>query len=201
MGEQYGGANFWKTILQGDALVTTCYYTSTSKGDNVTLGGFSIKDEMCVNYIHYYPATNLELCKSAVSEQALTDFFQYMRELVIEYSYTSVAYCFTFYFHTIKSSESQIGVNPGGARSHNYRTIEWTKPRVDQLFQLYTQSPLSMSCNHSDGSHFPGNWEGVESTKFELIAPNHEKRCQRDERFRSLEMGECGYLGDAECIY
>lgn len=63
-------------FLKGDALVTTCYYT-TKGYENATLGGFSIQDEMCVNYIQYYPATKLELCKSAVSEKTLEDFFKF----------------------------------------------------------------------------------------------------------------------------
>lgn len=66
-------------ILKGDALVTTCYYNTVGK-DNCTLGGFSISDEMCVNYIHYYPATKLEVCKSSVSEETLENYFVYMKK-------------------------------------------------------------------------------------------------------------------------
>lgn len=66
-------------VLPGDALVTTCYY-DTRGYKNATLGGFSISDEMCVNYIHYYPSTKLEVCKSSISEQSLHDYFEYMRE-------------------------------------------------------------------------------------------------------------------------
>lgn len=50
------------------------------KRRNVTLGGFGITDEMCVNYIHYYPHTDLEVCKSSISDQALRTYFKYMRE-------------------------------------------------------------------------------------------------------------------------
>lgn len=69
------------TSLQGDALVTTCYY-NTLADKNATLGGFSISDEMCVNYIHYYPATKLEVCKSSVSEETLENYFIYMKRWV-----------------------------------------------------------------------------------------------------------------------
>lgn len=58
-------------------MVTTCYY-DTEAYKNTTLGGFSLSDEMCVNYIQYYPATKLELCKSAVSEKTLANYFRYM---------------------------------------------------------------------------------------------------------------------------
>lgn len=47
-------------IFQGDSLITTCTYNTVNR-DNVTLGGFAISDEMCVNYIHYYPNARLEV--------------------------------------------------------------------------------------------------------------------------------------------
>ena len=33
----------------------------------------------CVNYVHYYPRTELELCKSSVAEQPLHSYFQYLQ--------------------------------------------------------------------------------------------------------------------------
>jgi dopamine beta-monooxygenase len=47
---------------------------------NMTVGGFAISDEMCVNYIHYYPRTHLEVCKSSVSAKSLREYFQFMKE-------------------------------------------------------------------------------------------------------------------------
>ncbi|RUS80448.1 hypothetical protein EGW08_011817 [Elysia chlorotica] len=41
-------------------------------------GGFSISDEMCVNYIHYYPKTDLEVCKSSVETKALDTFLFFL---------------------------------------------------------------------------------------------------------------------------
>lgn len=38
-------------------------------------GGFGILEEMCVNYVHYYPQTQLELCKSAVDAGFLRKYF------------------------------------------------------------------------------------------------------------------------------
>lgn len=39
-------------------------------------GGFGILEEMCVNYVHYYPRTDLELCKSAVDDGYLQKYFR-----------------------------------------------------------------------------------------------------------------------------
>lgn len=65
--------------IKGDALLTTCWFDSTEKV-NVSLGGFSISDEMCVNYVHYFPRINLEVCKSSVSWQALRNYFKFVNE-------------------------------------------------------------------------------------------------------------------------
>ena len=56
----------------------SCEY-STMERDNVTVGGFSISDEMCVNYVHYYPETSLEVCKSSVDTEALVNYFDFMK--------------------------------------------------------------------------------------------------------------------------
>ena len=58
-------------------IVTSCLYDTNGR-NKTTLGGLGIKDEMCVGYLHYYPATKLSVCKSSVSEdsiKALSRFF------------------------------------------------------------------------------------------------------------------------------
>ncbi|KAH8298583.1 hypothetical protein KR018_001740 [Drosophila ironensis] len=165
-------------VLPGDALVTTCYY-NTLQDKTAALGGFSISDEMCVNYIHYYPATKLEVCKSSVSEETLENYFIYM-----------------------KRKEHQHGVHLNGARSSNYRSVEWSQPRVDQLYTMYIQEPLSMQCNRSDGTRFEGHsWEGVVPTPVQIRIPIHRKLCPNYNPLwlKPLEKGDCDLLG--ECIY
>lgn len=52
---------------------------SLSRGlgcDAAPQGGFGILEEMCVNYVHYYPLTPLELCKSAVQPSSLQAYFR-----------------------------------------------------------------------------------------------------------------------------
>lgn len=66
---------------QGDALMTTCWYNSSARS-NVTVGGFAISDEMCVNYIHYFPRINLEVCKSSISSLVLENYFDFINKSV-----------------------------------------------------------------------------------------------------------------------
>uniref|UniRef100_A0A0R3PY91 DOMON domain-containing protein n=1 Tax=Angiostrongylus costaricensis TaxID=334426 RepID=A0A0R3PY91_ANGCS len=63
-------------VLPGDVLSTTCVYETLSRGA-VTLGGYSLEEEMCVNYIYYYPASSVEVCKSAVDNTTLHNYFEY----------------------------------------------------------------------------------------------------------------------------
>lgn len=85
-------------MQKGDALITTCYY-DTRGYTNTTLGGFSISDEMCVNYIQYYPATQLEVCKSSVSEKTLEDYFFYMKRYL--YLYILELHSLLFIFNSL----------------------------------------------------------------------------------------------------
>lgn len=60
--------------------MTTCWY-DTRRKTNATVGGFTFEDEMCLNYIHYYPRTeDLEICKSSVDPDALDTYFQFLNE-------------------------------------------------------------------------------------------------------------------------
>lgn len=140
------------TVLPGDSLITTCTY-NTMKRDNVTLGGFAISDEMCINYIHYYPNALLEVCKSAISDDALRTYFRYMREW-----------------------ENQDTSTKKGI-SANYKSIEWTKVRVEALHDLYEAAPLGMQCNGSDGSRLPGSWDNIAATPVRLPLPPPARDC------------------------
>ncbi|XP_057655440.1 tyramine beta-hydroxylase isoform X1 [Diorhabda carinulata] len=123
-------------ILPGHTLITKCDY-NTEDRENITLGGFSISDEMCVNYIHYFPASELEVCKSSISDQALHTFFRYMNEWENQYTL------------------------PENGISDNYKAIKWNRMRIQLLDEVYNGSPISMQCNMSSGDRFPGYWENA----------------------------------------
>ncbi|XP_050428659.1 dopamine beta-hydroxylase [Adelges cooleyi] len=139
-------------VLPGDALITTCHY-STENRQNITLGGFSITDEMCVNYVYYYPKTQLEVCKSSISDQNLKTYFKFLNEW--ERQPTSLEQCV----------------------SDNYRGVEWTPMRSQVLHQVYSDSTLSMQCNRSSGERFPGDWENRPSTKILYTLPPPARNC------------------------
>ena len=117
-------------VFPGDVLINTCRY-ATKNRSNMTLGGHAISDEMCVNYLHYYPKTNLEVCKSSVDSQYLSAYFKYMNQ-----------------------RESQMTSNNISVRQ-NFKSIDWNPNRAEFLNRFYNSAPLSMQCNQSSGERFP----------------------------------------------
>lgn len=119
-------------LLPGDALINMCRYRTTAR-HNVTLGGYAISEEMCVNYMHYYPKTDLEVCKSSIDTRSLSAFFRHL--------------------HDYEGDETDSLANKGV--SDNYQAIRWTPAKVELLKKFYDESPLSMQCNRSSGERFP----------------------------------------------
>ncbi|XP_026762021.2 tyramine beta-hydroxylase [Galleria mellonella] len=140
-------------ILPGDFLETTCLYNTEDK-ENATIGGHAITDEMCVNYIHYYPATDLEVCKSAVSNIALENYFKFEQRW------------------------DNISISYNSPPRYNYLAIKpWTPLRVNTLNSLYVESPISMQCNKSDGNRFQGDWEGIPIPKITVPLSPEPRLC------------------------
>ncbi|XP_074150142.1 dopamine beta-hydroxylase isoform X1 [Sminthopsis crassicaudata] len=124
------------TVLPGDVLITSCTY-NTEDRKRATVGGFSITEEMCVNYIHYYPQTQLELCKSAVDPGYLQK-----------------------YFHLINSFNNEDNGNYSNSSvKEQFASVSWNSFSRDVLKSLYDFAPISMHCNKSSAIRFPGEWE------------------------------------------
>lgn len=131
-------------VLPGDALVNTCVYNTKSR-QNMTFGGYSIRDEMCVNYMHYYPIAELEVCKSSISDNVLDEFFSKMKS----YDYAST------------SPEKTI--------EKNFNSIRWTPLTSRVLSKLYDISPIAFSCNSSKGMHIDRVYRNEKRTNNEEI--------------------------------
>ncbi|XP_061911121.1 dopamine beta-hydroxylase [Entelurus aequoreus] len=123
-------------VLPGDALITKCTY-STRDRDRPTVGGFGIMEEMCVNYVHYYPRTHLELCKSHLDLEHLQRFFTF----ITRFQGQEACVC----------GEDSV--------TDQYSRLQWDMFSTQVLDLLYTTSPISMHCNQSTARLFPGLWD------------------------------------------
>ncbi|XP_056146432.1 dopamine beta-hydroxylase [Lampris incognitus] len=123
-------------VLPGDALVTQCTY-NTEDRNKPTVGGFGIMEEMCVNYIHYYPRTQLELCKSHVDTSYLQKYFSFINR----FQGTDQCVC------------AEVSV------TEQYSKLQWDSFSAEVLDSLYNTAPISMHCNQSTARLFPGVWD------------------------------------------
>ncbi|XP_068190721.1 dopamine beta-hydroxylase [Antennarius striatus] len=123
-------------VLPGDVLITKCTY-NTEDRNKPTVGGFGIMEEMCVNYIHYYPRTKLELCKTHVDKGYLQKFFSFINR-----------------FHGNDQCVcSEVSV------TEQFSQIQWDSFTGEVLNSLYSTAPISMHCNQSSVTLFPGEWD------------------------------------------
>uniref|UniRef100_A0A673AUS3 Dopamine beta-hydroxylase n=1 Tax=Sphaeramia orbicularis TaxID=375764 RepID=A0A673AUS3_9TELE len=122
----------FSTHYQGDILITKCTY-NTEDRSKPTVGGFGIMEEMCVNYIHYYPRTQLELCKSHVDPQYLQKYFNFINR-----------------FHG--NDQCVCGET---SVTDQYSQLQWDMFSAEVLDSLYNTAPISMHCNQSTARLFP----------------------------------------------
>ncbi|XP_014849355.1 PREDICTED: dopamine beta-hydroxylase isoform X1 [Poecilia mexicana] len=142
-------------ILPGDVLITKCTY-NTEDRSKPTVGGFGIMEEMCVNYIHYYPRTQLELCKSHVDPGYLQKYFSFINR-----------------FH----GNDQCVCGDVGV-TDQYAQLHWDDFAGEVLDSLYNTAPISMHCNQSTARLFPGEWEKQPLPEVTSILPKHRYPCE-----------------------
>ncbi|XP_076824891.1 dopamine beta-hydroxylase-like [Clavelina lepadiformis] len=138
-------------VLPGDVLVTSCEF-STEKRTNVTFGGLGIREEMCITYLHYYPATKLEVCKSSASEISLMEFFFFLKSIK--------GTCMSCKHESIKKE---------------YENVSWNHGSVALLKSLYGKSSIDVHCMKPNREQWPGKWRNVEQpvTPVEKIQPTN----------------------------
>ncbi|XP_017266055.1 dopamine beta-hydroxylase [Kryptolebias marmoratus] len=142
-------------VLPGDVLITKCTY-NTEDRSNPTVGGFGIMEEMCVNYIHYYPRTQLELCKSHVDTGYLQKYFNFINR----FNGNDQCVC------------SEVSV------TEQFSQLQWDEFTAEVLDSLYNTSPFYMHCNQSTAHLFPGEWEKQPIPEVTSVLPKPRYPCE-----------------------
>ncbi|XP_066569223.1 dopamine beta-hydroxylase [Amia ocellicauda] len=142
-------------VLPGDVLLTRCIY-NTEDRDKATVGGFSIEDEMCVNYVHYFPRTQLELCKSHVDEDYLQKYFAFINRF---------------------QNKEACNCNQATV-TEQFANIHWDTFSKEVLRSLYSTAPISMHCNQSSAIMFPGEWERQAIPRVTATLPKPHYLCE-----------------------
>ncbi|XP_048874512.1 dopamine beta-hydroxylase isoform X1 [Brienomyrus brachyistius] len=119
-------------VLPGDVLLTRCMY-NTEERKRATVGGFGIMEEMCVNYVHYYPRTQLELCKSHVDPEYLQKYFSFINRFQGR--------------ETCSCGQADV--------TEQFTSLAWDNFSSQVLSSLYNTAPITMHCNQSTAELFP----------------------------------------------
>ncbi|KAL4617381.1 dopamine beta-hydroxylase [Arapaima gigas] len=136
-------------------LLTQCVY-NTEDRNLATVGGFGIMEEMCVNYVHYYPRTQLELCKSHVDPGYLQKYFTFINRF--------------------QGGDSCNCGQP--SVTEQFMSMAWDSFSSQVLSSLYSTAPISMHCNQSTAELFPGDWEKQELPQITTFLPKHQYLCE-----------------------
>ncbi|XP_066295664.1 dopamine beta-hydroxylase-like [Branchiostoma lanceolatum] len=139
------------TVLPGDVLMTSCKYNTASRR-SVTLGGYGIHDEMCLNYIHYYPASPLQACKSVAAASALDRFFDVVYSL-------------------FGASSKPPNV------ADDFSDMPWNPLTTAYLTSLYRRGPIDVMCQKTSGAIFEGKWNDIEQP--DIQKPQNPQRMCR----------------------
>ncbi|VDK50143.1 unnamed protein product [Anisakis simplex] len=130
---------------------------------NVLPGGYGIEDEMCVNYVYYYPASEVEVCKSAIDNSTLREFFKKLL-FIPEHPLQII-------------NAAGKGVSDGMSINNMFNAVEWSSQTYSSLKELYNVGDLNVHCLQHDGNPFPVSLHRC-SSNFSATPSSHILRHQ-----------------------
>lgn len=114
-------------IKLGDTLITDCVY-DTSKRTNVTWGGLSTQEEMCLAFILHYPEIRLDRCLSYNDPVRMHRLFGVKTKENIPYEYP-----------TWKSANGQKALR-------NLAAVTWNNSSRKKTMNSLIRSPFRAIC-------------------------------------------------------
>uniref|UniRef100_A0A6Q2XIZ8 DOMON domain-containing protein n=1 Tax=Esox lucius TaxID=8010 RepID=A0A6Q2XIZ8_ESOLU len=121
-----------RLLLPGDNLITECKYTTKGR-QNMTWGGLSTRDEMCLSYLLYYPRVNLARCES------LPEIHEQLKFIGVKEIQVPV----TTWPFLIKSPKKYSNLSFTEAMD-KYR---WSKKRGRSFNEMVLQLPMNVRCS------------------------------------------------------
>ncbi|XP_062324362.1 DBH-like monooxygenase protein 1 homolog [Osmerus eperlanus] len=116
-------------VLPTDSLITECKYNTAGRR-NVTWGGLSTREEMCLSYLLYYPRVNLSRCESLPLIMGQLNFIG-VRDIQPTWPFL------------VKSPKRYSNMTVTAA----LETFRWTRRRGQAFNQLVLQLPINIRCS------------------------------------------------------
>ncbi|XP_035686300.1 DBH-like monooxygenase protein 1 isoform X1 [Branchiostoma floridae] len=143
-------------VQEGDQLITECTYKTTDR-TQATIGGLSSREEMCINFIQYYPRMKLTRCYSGLDINQQAPFFGVY--------YAGWEYPFPIYYPDSMVNQTLIDVinqhpwtNEEAERFEQYvrntQVFSYTVPEVND-YQLIDQ-PADPTMPNDNSVSIPG---------------------------------------------
>lgn len=131
-----------RKIYANDKLEVKCVYDTTQK-QNLTFGGLSTQEEMCLSFIAYYPRMPLELCQSFPLYNTVTDY-NHVIPVLKSWNWTDPDVRSKFQTVLDKSMHYHYGTGDSKAIENNVITTEYPTnyPYVE---------PDDTSCRYHNG--------------------------------------------------
>ncbi|XP_013915210.1 PREDICTED: DBH-like monooxygenase protein 1 [Thamnophis sirtalis] len=128
-----------RTILPGDNLVTECHYSTLNRSD-MTWGGFSTRNEMCLSYLVYYPKINLTRCES------IPDLMEQLQFIGVKQIYRPVR---TWPF-IIKSPKQYKNLSFVDAMNK----FKWSREQGHSYNDYVLKLPLNVRCTKTENAEW-----------------------------------------------
>ncbi|MXQ86580.1 hypothetical protein E5288_WYG009401 [Bos mutus] len=124
-----------QTILPGDNLIAECRYNTKDRAQ-MTWGGLSTRNEMCLSYLLYYPRINLTRCSS------IPDIMEQLQFIGVKEIYRPV----TTWPFIIKSPKQYKNLSFMDAMNK----FKWTKKEGLAFNKLVLSLPVNVRCSKTD---------------------------------------------------
>ncbi|XP_036406018.1 DBH-like monooxygenase protein 1 homolog [Megalops cyprinoides] len=121
-----------RLVLPGDNLITECKYNTKGRS-NMTWGGLSTRDEMCLSYLLYYPRINLARCESLPEINGQLKFIG-VKEIQVPV---------TTWPFIIKSPKKYTNLTFTEAMDK----FKWSKKRGKAFNEMVLQLPMNVRCS------------------------------------------------------
>ncbi|XP_070555179.1 DBH-like monooxygenase protein 1 homolog [Ptychodera flava] len=123
----------------GDRLISECTY-NTEDRTAVTFGGLSTQEEMCLNFVYYYPRIQLPICQS----NPIMDFGMYACCNVTELDYSTVP-------PTVVAPSEYAGQSVVDVLNAQ----EWTQEQLENFEIGAYRLAYQNLCDKASGEHHP----------------------------------------------
>ncbi|XP_052441790.1 DBH-like monooxygenase protein 1 homolog [Carassius gibelio] len=182
-----------RTILPGDSLITECRYNTKGRM-NMTWGGLSTRDEMCLSYLLYYPRVNLARCESLPE---ITGQLKFIGVKEIQEPVTTWPF-------VIKSPKKYSNLSFTEAMDK----YKWTRKRGKAFNDIVRKLPMNVRCSKIGKDEW--SIQGViisppelksEQTSTAVVACSNVSECLQCGRSLALLLTACLLLILQTCLY